>query len=464
MIKSRDQETIIAQCTPSGSGAIALIRLTGPDSLAIATSISKLPGNKKLNTVESHTVHYGYIIDKSNISLEEKTIDHVMFIVMRSPKTFTGDDTVEITCHNNPFIVDAIIGEAIKQGARIAQQGEFTKRAFLNKKIDLIQAEAINELIHANTQLALKKSLQQLEGSFTYWINTIEKELLKTLAWCEASFEFLDEEQDFKNAIEANLEKLIRELDTLKKTFNQQQHIRQGINIALIGSVNAGKSSIFNALLNQKRSIVTNIAGTTRDVIEAGVYRNNNYWTLVDTAGLRQTEDIIEQEGIKRSFEQAKKSDIILLVFDTSRILTEEEKAIYNKLLRDYSDKIIVVYNKIDLPQATNNLPRQTKNSINFSSIENQGLAELEDAIEKKIADILARFDSPFLLNKRQHNLILGLEQKIQELLKMLNNAPQYELISYHLQDALEYISELTGKTVSEAGMDTVFKEFCVGK
>lgn len=457
-ILNRDEEAIVAQCTPSGSGAIALIRVTGENTLKVIDKISKLPSNKKISSLESHTVHFGYVVDKNN-----NTIDQVMFIVMHGPKTFTGQDTVEITCHNNPFIIEAIIAQLIKNGARMAQEGEFTKRAFINEKIDLVQAEAINELIHANTQLALKKSLEQLEGSFSHWVKKIEDELVKTLAWCEASFEFLEEEQEFKGQIKANLENLVRELEKLKKTYNQQQQVRQGIKIALLGSVNAGKSSIFNSLLNQKRSIVTEIAGTTRDVVEAGLYHEGNYWTLIDTAGLRQTEDIVEKEGIKRSFEEAKKADIILLVFDGSRDLGQEEEKIYQELLKEYPKKIILIQNKADLNPNFNNklLP---KSQIEFSSVTKSGIAPLEHKIQEKISQLFTGMESPFLLNKRQFGLILGLEQKIKELINMLHNVPQYELISFHLQDALEYLTELTGKSVSEAGMDAVFKQFCVGK
>lgn len=455
---NKDEESIIAQCTPSGSGAIALIRVSGANALDIISNIAKLPQDKKLTDIKSHTVNFGYIIDDQG-----NTIDQVMFIVMHGPRTFTGQDTVEITSHNNPFIIESIIAQAIKHGARIAQEGEFTKRAFINKKIDLVQAEAINELIHANTQLALKKSLEQLEGSFSHWTKKIEDELVRTLAWCEASFEFLDEEEEFQDQIKSNLENLIQELNNLKKTYNQQQQVRQGIKIALLGSVNAGKSSIFNALLNQKRSIVTDIAGTTRDVVEAGLYHEGNYWTLTDTAGLRQTEDIVEKEGIRRSFDEAKKSDIILLIFDGSRELTPEEANIYNKLLQEYSDKIILIQNKSDLISNLSN-PLVEKSEIQFSSITRQGLPKLELKIREKITKLFTGMESPFLLNKRQFGLILGLEQKIKELIQMLHVVPQYELISYHLKDALEYLTELTGKSVSEAGMDAVFKEFCVGK
>ena len=305
-----ENQTIIAQCTPKGSGAIALIRISGKDALNIATKISKLANKKQtISTVPSHTIHYGQII------AETKSIDLVMFFVMHGPRTFTGEDVVEVTCHNNPFIIEEIIALAIKHGARIAENGEFAKRSFLNNKIDLMQAEAINDLIHSNNQQTLKKSLSQLEGSLSNWIDEIEKVLVKCLAFSEASFEFLDEEEiEFKDKILNDVLKLEKKIQTLKANFSQQQQIKEGLRIALIGSVNAGKSSLFNALLKKNRAIVTSQAGTTRDSIEAGIYTKNHYFTLVDTAGIRKTDNVIEEEGIKRSFEEAEKADILLLV------------------------------------------------------------------------------------------------------------------------------------------------------
>ncbi len=453
---TRDEEIIIAQCTPQGKGALALIRVSGPQVRILVGSFARLASGKKIEEVPSHTIHYGHIHD------QEVSIDHVMIIVMDGPKTFTGQDTIEITCHNNPFLIEALITQGIKHGARIAQEGEFTRRAFLHGKIDLIQAEAINELISANTQLALKKSLSQLEGSFSHWISILERELIRALAWCEASFEFLDEEAEFGPQIKEQIMTVLEKITELKKTFDAQQQIRQGIRIALIGSVNAGKSSIFNALLGHRRAIVTNIAGTTRDVIEAGVYRNGNYWTLIDTAGLRQTADIIEQEGIKRSFEEAHKADIILLVFDGSRSLSDEEQNVYQELMNMYKHKIILVRNKADLLLQEHVLKDQAH--IPFSTILQEHNAQLEGALENKIQEFFSSLDSPFLLNKRQHTLLLGLEKKLYTILELLTGVIQYEIVSYHLKDALEHISELTGRSVSEAGMDMVFKEFCVGK
>ncbi|GAG60651.1 unnamed protein product [marine sediment metagenome] len=288
-----DDQPIIAQCTPKGSGAIALLRLSGKTIFSLADQFCKLPNKQPISNAQSQTINYGYVVDKNG-----KTIDQVLFLVMHGPKTFTGQDTIEITCHNNPFIIDAIITTAIEAGARLATEGEFTKRAVLNDKIDLVQAEAINELIHANTQQALKQSLLQLQGSLSSWIARLEKNIVNAIALSEASFEFLDEEDmEFGRQIEKSLVKVIDKIQHIKKSFDQQQQIREGIRIALIGSVNAGKSSLFNALLGKDRAIVTSIAGTTRDVIEAGVYRNGNYWSLIDTAGFNQIRFIGNQNN-----------------------------------------------------------------------------------------------------------------------------------------------------------------------
>ena len=299
----------------------------------------------------------------------------------------------------------------------------------------------------------------------------------------------------------------------IKKTFNQQQQIRQGIRIAIIGSVNAGKSSLFNALLNQDRAIVNAIAGTTRDAIEAGLYKNGNYWTLVDTAGLRQTDDIIEQEGIRRSFEEAHKADIILLAYDSSRCMTEEENRSIQQIQEQYPNKIILVGTKadetqsFDTPSLRIKLRRATqderfiiesaldpfvvsaeqseaypfmrahrritilmptsgiKDALYVSSKNKQNIDTLEQLIEQKIATLFAGIESPFLLNQRQHNLLLALESKLVEIILMLNEKPvAYELLSIHLNDAIAHLAELSGKQISEAGMDMIFREFCIGK
>lgn len=450
-----DDEVIVAQSSPKGSGAIALIRLSGFGVRDLVASISKLPSNKSMQQLATHTVHYGSVLDSS-----QNIIDSVMFIVMDAPRTFTGQDTIEITCHNNPFLIERIIDASICAGARLAQAGEFSKRAFLNKKIDLLQAEAINELINANTQVAIRQSLSQLEGSFSNWLSGLESDLIKLINLCEVSFEFLDEEINFDDNIKEALKNILNTISNIERAFNQQQYIRQGYRVSLIGSVNVGKSSIFNKILNQNRSIVTNIAGTTRDVVEASIYRNSSYWTLVDTAGLRETNDIIEQAGIEKSLEEAVKADIILLVVDGSRLLSAEEVVIYNKILDNYTNKIIVVSNKSDLASCDNKIDHD----ILFSNLNLDDAKKLENLIEDKINLLMPASDMPFLLNQRQVNLLLSFKVKIEAISKSIQNSIQYEILSYDLRDALANLSELTGKSISEQAMDRVFKDFCIGK
>ncbi len=452
-----DEQSIVAQCSPKGSGAIGLIRITGINAIQIADSIAQLADTKQLSNHSTHTIHYGKVVDNKGV-----VIDTVLFLLMHGPKTFTGQDTVEITCHNNPFIIESIIAQAISAGARLAQAGEFTKRAVINKKIDLIQAEAINDLIHANSQEGLKRSLSQLKGTLSHHIHNIEQQLIKALALSEASFEFIDEESlEFGDQIKEIVTSTLSAISKLRKTFSQQKQIREGVRIALIGSVNAGKSSLFNSIIGSSRAIVTNQAGTTRDVIEAGLYEKSLYWTLIDTAGLRQTNDVIEAAGIERSHNEAHKADIILLVVDGSRHLTAQEIIVYNDLLNKYKTKSLIVYTKSDLSQHAQILG---DGRISISCTLPNSVKSLKKELLAKVDHLLKIEESPHLLTHRQHNLLLGLEQKLGLIMPHFEKDLAYELISHHLQEALSGIGEITGKTISERGMDAVFRDFCVGK
>lgn len=453
---THDEQTIVAQCTPKGSGALALIRISGATALTCAGRMSKLTSKKSFSELPSHTIHFGWIVDE-----QHNHLDQVLFLLMKAPATFTGQDSVEITCHNNQLLIEKIINEAIRCGARLAQEGEFTRRAYLNKKIDLTQAEAIDDLIHAQSYSALKKSLAQLEGTLSQQIVIIEEKIVQALAWCEANFEFLDEERDFSELIKTRLNELIEHISTLQKSFDLQKQIRQGVRIALIGSVNAGKSSLFNTLVQQKRAIVSAYAGTTRDTIESSVYHDGVAWTFVDTAGLRQTDNVIEQEGIIRSYAEAQQADLILLVYDGSHELSTQEQEIYTQLAQQYADKIIAVTTKVDL--ATNNISVMP-NSIQVSTVTQRGVSELTNTISVKVATLLSAHQAPFLLNKRQYQLLTTVKERLENVRSLLGKTVQYELVAYHLKDTFEIMSELTGKSISEAALDKIFREFCVGK
>ncbi|MCX5923426.1 MAG: tRNA uridine-5-carboxymethylaminomethyl(34) synthesis GTPase MnmE [Candidatus Dependentiae bacterium] len=453
------EQTIVALCSPQGSGAIGLIRISGLDCLSVADKFCSLPANKKISIQETHTIHYGHVVDGDG-----KHIDQVLFLLMKAPKTFTGQDIVEITCHNNQFLVEKIIDRAIECGARLAGNGEFTQRAVMFGKIDLLQAEAINDLIHAQNSQSLKYSLSQLQGSFSSWIAQAELSVIEMVAFCEASFEFIDEEIEFAHDISIKMNSLIVKIESLLKTFSKQQYIKEGIRIVLIGSVNAGKSSLFNCLLEKKRAIVTPIPGTTRDTIEAGLFRNGDFLTVVDTAGIRKTDDQIEQEGIDRSFQEAEGSDIILLVIDGSQELSELEKKSYQDIVEKHGSKIILVKNKTDLSLSSQSFYFEAP-TVSVSAKEGKSVDQLFGLIEKKISDLKGSDEITCLLNKRQHDLLTRFLVSLKEVALMLDRkSVEYEIVSCKLKEALVLLSEMTGRNVSEAILNQVFQSFCVGK
>ena len=477
ILLTRDEEPIIALCTPRGSGAIAVIRISGSRASGsrtigsgvskIVDKISKLSSGKKLQELSSHTIHHGHIVNPTSSEI----VDEVLFFLMNGPKTFTGQDTIEISCHNNHFIIEEIITHAISCGARLAKPGEFTKRAFLNKKVDLVQAEAIHDVITAQTELALRKSMAQLHGSFSEYISKIEQSLLEILTFAEASFEFLDEEQrdlDFDKNVKNKFVSLQKKLVIAKQNFNQQQRIKEGVRFAIIGSVNVGKSTLFNALLKKNRAIVTDIAGTTRDSIEASLYKDGNFWLLIDTAGLRQTGDVIEKEGIERSLREAEQADIILLVCDPQTIEFDQQMHLYKDIFEKYQKKVIVVLNKIDESsdkKAERIIKDSFKDTVILVSAKNKtGIEEVEKQIQDKIQEIFKQLRSPFLLNQRQFHLVSELEIKMKAVEKESSSTVHYELVAHHVRDMLEHLSELTGKDVSEQVLDNVFSKFCIGK
>lgn len=459
MITTDDTKPIIALCTPKGAGAIALIRISGDNSIELVNAISKLSSSKKLIKQKSHTIHHGYVIDGKEV------IDEVLFFLMKAPKTFTGQDTVEISCHNNLFIINQIIQVAIAHGAHQAQRGEFSKRAFLNKKIDLIKAEAINELIAAQTEIALKKSMAQLKGSLSSKIVEIETELLSLLTHTQASFEFLDEEQKdlgFDTLIKKKLNQLLKDTCEILKNFSQQKQIREGIKIAILGNVNVGKSTLFNALVNKERAIVTNTPGTTRDAIETSIFQNGNFWLLVDTAGVRESSDTIEQKGIEKSWQEASCADIIIVVFDGTKEFLPEESIFHKTIQEKYAQKSIIVINKIDAIE--NNKNYKIKDALKISAKNNIGIDKLKQKLEEKIKTIFEQAQSPYLLNQRQYNLISELNIKLKKIEREITNKVEYELLAYELNDLLKLTTQLTGKTITDKMMDAVFKTFCIGK
>lgn len=463
---TQDDQTIVALCTPRGSGAIALIRLCGNDVFSIVSLFASLANKETLSNVASHTIHYGRIVDQAL----QAAIDNVLFLVMRAPRTFTGQDTIEITCHNNQFIIDHIISIAIKHGARLAQRGEFTRRAFLSGKLDLVQAEAINELIHAQSEEALKRSLQMLDGSLSSYLQALEQQIVQLLSYVEASFEFLEEEQRdlaFDDMIKERLQLLCERVAYLKKQFAHQKQIREGVRVVLYGCVNVGKSTLFNALLGQERAIVTDIAGTTRDTIEATCYRQGIFWTFIDTAGMRQSHDIIEQKGIEKTAQEVASADVVLLVLDAHNPPDVSFYSHIKPLLDAYKDKIIVVINKTESSQADWADDHEVcagLDIIKISAMKGNGIPQLLERIDCRIQKICAQSSAPFLINQRHAGLLVEIEQGLEFIANRYSREISYELMAYHLRQLLEKLAQITGRGVSERVLNTVFDTFCVGK
>jgi tRNA modification GTPase len=456
-----DRETIVACCTPlTGSGALAVIRISGPRAIAIATQSCQLASKQALSDQASHTIHYGSVMQTDGT-----IIDQVMYIILRAPKTFTGEETVEISCHHNLLIIEAIIQRMIAAGARLAQRGEFTRQAIANNKIDLLQAEAINELIHAHTEQGVRAALAQVSGSMSGVIAELERALVTLMAWCEASFEFIDEVTVFHDILLERVTHVYQKITHLLQTAQRQALVRDGIRVVLAGSVNAGKSSLFNVLVRDDRAIVTPRAGTTRDTIEAQRTMRGISWTFIDTAGLRETYDDIEQVGIQRSWRMLDQADLILLVIDCSHAPSTEEQLNIKHILAAHGQRTIIVDHKSDSPQQYIHAISEYIHRCSVSSHTQAGIDVLEALLYQKAQELLAHHNMPFFVNQRHAALLTTLQEHINIILTLCRqNDPHYELVSAHMQQALECLTELTGKSVREAALDKVFQEFCVGK
>lgn len=457
-----DRDVIIAQATPRGNGAIALLRLSGKDVKKIISCFIRFPNQKTINDFSDKSIQFGHIIDKNN-----EIVDDVLFFIMDGPKTFTGENVIEITCHNNNIIIEKIIELACSNGARRAQPGEFSKRAVINKKIDVLQAEAIHDLINAQNEYALKSSLEQLHGSLSHSILFIDEQLCLLSAWIQASFEFLDEERDFTKDIVDLIDSIALYCQNLIDMYDKQKIIRDGFKISLLGSVNAGKSSLFNSLIEKNRAIVTPIEGTTRDVIEYTVYKNGINITFFDTAGIRETEDVIEQEGIKRSYESANQSDLILLVYDLSYNYSKEMIGWYDEIIKKYKNKLIFVNNKFDIKKNINVIKINSEEIKSFDvSVNNNEMIEvLKNELYSIIQYKINNAQASGLINLRHIDILSHIIKKLITIKSFFDHSNvYYEIVMIHINECLQLISDMTGKSCEEKSLDKVFKQFCVGK
>ncbi|MDR1012783.1 MAG: tRNA uridine-5-carboxymethylaminomethyl(34) synthesis GTPase MnmE [Lactobacillales bacterium] len=456
-------DTIAAISTPPGVGAIAIIRLSGDKAKDIAELVFK---GSKLTKVSSHTIHYGYIIDPGT----KVIVDEVLVSVMNAPKTFTCENIVEINCHGGIVVANQILQLLLRNGARIAEPGEFTKRAFLNGRIDLSQAEAVMELIHAKTHQAMNIALGQLRGNLSKIIRKICQEILEILAQVEVSIDYPDYDATGEITAQILLEKIKQlqtQLDSLLKTATQGKIFTEGLKTAIIGRPNVGKSSLLNALLQEEKAIVTEIAGTTRDAIEEVINIRGIPLKLIDTAGIRETKDIVEQMGVKRAHKALKKADFILLVLNASEELTKEDF----KLLKITQNlKRIILLNKIDLTPKINisdiiNLTG-AKTIIKLSVLKNQGLDILEEKIAKLFfnGEIGIDKDATYLSNTRHIALIKQAKNALVDAFIGLKAQIPIDLVEIDITRCLENLEEILGESAQDKLITQLFSQFCLGK
>ena len=454
-------DTISAISTPPGEGGIGIVRVSGPASISIAKKIFTTPNGKILNGVESHKVIHGYIKDPDT----RKNIDEVLLAVMHSPKSFTGEDVVEISCHGGSLPLNKILSLTIKSGARLAEPGEFTKRAFLNGRLNLLQAEAVIDIIKSKSDTALESAMNQLQGGLAKQIASIRNKLIDILAEIETDIDFPEEDIEFKNKLEfkKGLESVLTEIGQLVDSYRYGKIYREGVSVVIAGRPNVGKSSLMNALLNEERAIVTSIPGTTRDTIEEGLNINGLTIKIVDTAGIRESEGFVEQEGIKRTQKAIEGAGLIIFLLDGSEGLREKDKDLI-KEIKQKNKPVIIAINKIDV--GNKNSSEWTGGEfLKISALKNIGLDELRN----KIFDIIynGHCKTPegiFITRERHRERLSKAHDSLSKAVNAINQNLSSEFIAADLRLSLESLGEITGETYSEDVLNRIFQEFCIGK
>ncbi|KYD17526.1 tRNA uridine-5-carboxymethylaminomethyl(34) synthesis GTPase MnmE [Saccharococcus caldoxylosilyticus] len=458
-------DTIVAISTPMGEGAIAIVRLSGDEAIAIADRIFKSPSGKRLKDVPSHTIHYGHIVDPDN----GQTVEEVMVSVMRAPKTFTREDVVEINCHGGLVSVNRVLQLVLANGARLAEPGEFTKRAFLNGRIDLSQAEAVIDLIRAKTDRAMTVALQQMEGRLSKLIRKLRQTILETLAHVEVNIDYpeYDDIEEMTPRLLLEKAQYVREqIEKLLQTAQQGKILREGLATVIIGRPNVGKSSLLNALVHENKAIVTDIPGTTRDVIEEYVNVRGVPLRLIDTAGIRETEDIVERIGVERSRQMLKQADLILLVLNYHEPLTEEDERLFEMIK---GMDFIVIVNKTDLPKNIDmDRVKQLADGrpiITTSLLKEKGIDDLEKAIsEMFFSGSVEAGDLTYVSNSRHIALLQQAKKAVEDAISGIEAGMPVDLVQIDLRRAWELLGEIIGDTVHESLIDQLFSQFCLGK
>ncbi len=468
------QDTIIALATPSGMGAIAVIRLSGEDAIGHVNTVFKpKTGTKDLLLQKTHTLHLGHIIDANRI------IDEVLVSVFKNPHSYTGENVVEISCHGSVYIQQEIIQLFIKRGVRLANPGEFTLRAFLNGKLDLSQAEAVADLIASDSKASHQIALQQMRGGFSNEIEQLRQELLNFASLIELELDFAEEDVAFANR--DDFQQLVTKITTVLKeliaSFAYGNVLKNGIPVAIIGEPNVGKSTLLNALLNEEKAIVSEIAGTTRDAIEDEIIIEGIAYRFIDTAGIRETKDVVESIGIKKTFEKASKAQLIIYLTDSS-ILRNKEKEQQKQILEfiqteiekigeKFPDKkILIVTNKIDLlsDREISNLKAKIPNILLLSAKNKEGITVLKNELVSLVNTGALSNNQTIVSNSRHFEALNKALVEINNVQKGIDNNLSSDLIAIDIRQALSYLGEITGKVTTEDLLGNIFANFCIGK
>jgi tRNA modification GTPase len=458
-------DTIAAISTPMGEGAIAIVRLSGSEAISIADQIFRSPGAKALSNQLSHTIHYGHLIEPKTGDV----VEEVMLSLMKGPKTFTREDVVEINCHGGIVTVNHVLQLVLRHGARLAEPGEFTKRAFLNGRIDLSQAEAVMDLIRAKTDRAMNVALGQMDGKLSRLIATLRQSLLEILAQVEVNIDYPEYDDVEEMTLPMIIEKstwVKKEIEKLLQTSVQGKILREGLSTVIVGRPNVGKSSLLNSLVQENKAIVTEVAGTTRDIIEEYVNVRGVPLKLVDTAGIRETEDIVERIGVERSRKVLKQADLILLVLNHSEELSIEDERLFEAI---NGMDFIVVINKTDLEKKIDIQHVQelagNRKIVTTSLLQEEGVDQLEEAIASLFFEgSLDSSDLTYVSNARHIALLHQAKHTIEDAISAAHAVVPIDMIQIDVTRTWEILGEITGDTVEESLLDQLFSQFCLGK
>ncbi len=459
-------ETIVALATPSGAGAIAVIRLSGANAIAIAAEVFESVSGKDISNQKTHTIHLGHVVDGT------KVYDQVLLSIFKGPNSYTGENVVEISCHGSVFIQQQIIQLLLRKGAKMAQAGEFTLRAFLNAKLDLSQAEAVADLISSDNEASHQIAMQQMRGGFSNEIAKLREELLNFASLIELELDFAEEDVEFadRTAFYELLTRIEFVLKRLIDSFAVGNVIKNGIPVAIVGEPNVGKSTLLNALLNEERAIVSDIAGTTRDTIEDELVIDGIGFRFIDTAGIRETKDVVESIGIQKTFEKIEQAQVVLFLVDSSQLSDDSLEALKSEIEQiknKYPLKtLLVIFNKMDLmtTELVESIKSEISNALLISAKNKLGIDELKNQLLSFVNTGALRNNETIVTNTRHYDSLLKALEEIQKVRFGLDNNISSDFMAIDIRQALFHFGEITGQVSNDELLGNIFANFCIGK